>query len=55
MAIVRCENTGEVLGITCDTCKTPAPKIAPSLTGLNGIGWRCSGGRHECPDCKSDD
>lgn len=37
--------------IRCDVCGEPAPSIPDRIInhGLNGLGWKCSGGKHVCP------
>ena len=46
------DETGDIV---CDAqgCETIAPSDIPLLikhNGLQGLGWKCTGGKHFCPE-----
>lgn len=45
-----------VVEIRCDKCGVLAPPAEEIMAGhgLNNMGWRCSGGKHLCPDHAKD-
>lgn len=51
MVVIR---DGDIVHIRCDKCAKPIPTHAEILNagGLIRMGWKCSGGTHECPDCR---
>lgn len=55
--ILRNEHTQAFEGIACDQCEAHAPSVREiqQKHGLVNMGWSCSGGKHVCPSCVSEE
>jgi hypothetical protein len=50
--MIKRDENGDNPQIHCDVCDRPAPPVEEIMaaSGLNRMGWNCSGGVHYCPD-----
>lgn len=54
--MVERDTKGDFVRIKCDDCGKPSPSKSDLIInhGLIGMGWKCTGGSHVCPDCKDE-
>lgn len=54
--MVKYDEHGQYDKIVCDNCEEPSPPTSDLIIhhGLTGMGWKCLGGKHVCPDCRED-
>jgi len=54
--MVKYDENDQFKHIACDLCEKPSPPTEELIVnhGLTGLGWKCLGGSHHCPDCRDD-